>query len=360
MQKGHDVYYFLARNKTKCVYDVSGTVINTEIVLNNKNILSLIKSAFIMRKYKKRYKIDVSISFMEEFNYINILSKQRDLVITRICTILSQRKDLQQSFLYKADLVRFMYNRADKVVVMTDYAKQEMSHTYGIDKRCLVKIPNPITTLQYPSNDLKWIYGDEAIVCVGRLENVKQHNIAIRAFASIAEKIPTAKLLILGIGPTEGKLKSLVKKLNLEDRVFFLGFRKDIGYYLHRSRVFLMTSKTEGFPNSMLEAMSMGLPVVSIQSPGAPIEILKAEQNNKSVSYGKYGIMTPYINHDFLSQKPIMKEEVLIGDALTVLLQDRELWKKYSNASYSRAKMYDTEKVMSRWNRLICGEKRRK
>lgn len=312
-----------------------------------------------MKKYKRRYRIDVSISFMEEFNYINILSKRKDLVITRICTILSQRKDLQQSFLYNSELIKLMYNRADKVVVMTDYAMQEMSYIYGIDKRRLVKIPNPITALKKQDQEQEWIYGDEVIICVGRLENVKQHNIAIRAFSTIANDNPEAKLLILGIGPTEGKLKALVKKMNLSNQVFFLGFKKDIGYYLRHSRVFLMTSKTEGFPNSMLEAMSLGLPIVSIQSPGAPVEILKAEHSDVSITYGKYGIMTPYINHNFLSQKPIIKEEKMIGEALSVLLKDKELWKKYSEASYVRAQMYDTEKIMSRWNRLIR-EKRRK
>lgn len=351
--KGHTVYYFLAKDKNKCVYKVYGKVINTEIVLSDKQDLSLLKSALIMRKYKRKYKIDVSISFMEEFNYINILSKSRDIVITRICTILSKREDLQKSYLYKKELIRFMYNHSDKVVVMTDYAMNEMIKKYGVNRKKLVKIPNSITKLEQAKECNRWLYGDNTVICIGRLEDVKQHNVAIRAFSTVVQNIPSAKLIILGIGQTEGKLKALIKKLHLENNVFLLGFKENINYYLQNSKVFLMTSKTEGFPNSMLEAMSLGIPVVSIDSPGAPREIVRVLGNKDSIQCGEYGIITPYINHNYLSQQPIMPEEKLLGNAVSMLLQDKELWKRYSDASCRRAKMYDTEKIMSRWTKLI-------
>lgn len=353
VEKGHNVFYFLAKDKNKCVYKVYGKVINTEIVLSDKQDLSLLKSALIMRRYKKKYKIDVSISFMEEFNYINILSKGNDVVITRICTILSKREDLQKSYLYKKELIKFMYNRSDKVVVMTNYAKNEMVKIYGINRKKLVKIPNSIAILEKSQECDRWLYGDNVVICIGRLEDVKQHNIAIRAFSTVVKSIPSAKMIILGIGQTEGKLKALIKKLNLENNVFLLGFKENIHYYLQNSKVFIMTSKTEGFPNSMLEAMSLGIPVVSIDSPGAPREIIRVANSNGSIQCGEYGIITPYINHNYLSQKSIMFEEKELGDAVCMLLQDQELWKRYSKASYKRAKMYDIEKVMGRWTKLI-------
>lgn len=353
VEKGHNVYYFLAKDKSKCVYEVYGKIINTEIVLSNKQDLSLLKSALIMWKYKRKYKIDVSISFMEEFNYINILSRGKDIVITRICTILSKREDLHKSYLYKKELIRFMYNHSDKVVVMTNYAMNEMIKQYGISRKRLVKIPNLITKLERTKEEDRWLYGDNTVICIGRLEDVKQHNVAIRAFSTVVKNIPSAKLIILGVGQNEGKLKALIKKLNLENNVFLLGFKKNINFYLQNSKVFLMTSKTEGFPNSMLEAMSLGVSIVSVDSPGAPREIIKVLDNKDDIQYGEYGIITPYVNHNYLSQQPIIPEEKLLGNAVSVLLQDKKLWKRYSDASYRRAKMYDTEKVMSRWTKLI-------
>lgn len=319
--------------------------------------LSMVKWAYIMRRYKKKYKIQVSISFMEEFNYINILSKSSDFVITRICTIISQRKDLQKSYLYRKEIVHALYNRADRVVVMTGYARREMVEIYGIDKRRLVKIPNAVANLERDDGEMEWKYGNHVVVCIGRLENIKQHNVAIRAFSTVAAEIPQAKLVILGMGPAEGRLKALVKKLGLEGKVIFAGFQKNVGYYLRHTKVFLMTSKTEGFPNSMIEAMSFGVPVVSMNSPGAPREILKAKDHMKGTQYAQYGILTPYIEHNDLSQRSITAEEREIGRAVISLLTDCGLWGRYSAASRQRASMYDAKKIMDIWMRLINSKK---
>lgn len=353
--QGHNVYYFLSKNSKKCAYDVKGKIIRTEIVANQNRIMALFEASSIMRKYKKSYKIDVSISFMEEFNYINVLSRGRDTVITRICTILSQRDELRKTcFLYHKNLIHFFYNHADKVVVMTDYAKNEMIQKYGIKRKKLVKIPNPISALKMQENTSLWPYGSKAVICVGRLENVKQHHIAVRAFSTVIQKVPDAKLIILGSGPNKNKLNSLIKNLHLENHVFLLGFQKDVSYYLQNAKVFLMTSYTEGFPNSMVEAMSAGLPVISIDSPGAPGEILKTVENNiASIQYGTYGIITPYVKNTYMAKEAVTHEEQMLGEAVTEMLVNDSLRKKYAKASLKRAQTYNTEKIMAIWNKII-------
>lgn len=227
IEQGQNVYYFISKNSKKCAYEVKGEIIRTEIVANQNRVMALFEAAFIMRKYKKSYKIDVSISFMEEFNYINVLSRGRDTIITRICTILSQREELRKTcFLYNKNLIRFFYNHADKVIVMTDYAKKEMEHLYGIKRKKLIKIPNPISALKMQENTAEWIYGPNTVICVGRLENVKQHHIAIRAFSTVIQKIPDAQMIILGRGPNKSKLNSLIKNLHLEKPHISIGFSK--------------------------------------------------------------------------------------------------------------------------------------
>ena len=128
----------------------------------------------MMRKWKQKYCIDVAISFMEEFNYLNILSKGKEKVITRICTILSQRDELK-GILYHRNMVRFFYNFSDKVIVMSDYAKEDMHVNYGISYKKLKKIPNPAIRYDKEPTEAGWEYGDQSIICVGRLEHVKQH-----------------------------------------------------------------------------------------------------------------------------------------------------------------------------------------
>lgn len=354
IEQGHNVYYFISKNSKRCAYEVKGKIIRTEIVANQNRIMSLFKAAFIMRKYKIKYDIDVSISFMEEFNYINILSRIGDKIIISTHTTLSQRPELrEQSLLYDKKTIHFFYNHADKLVVMNDYAKKDMEHIYKVKKRKLIKIPNPISSLKKSTSRTEWIYGSNVVICIGRLIGVKQHNVAIRAFSTVVKEKPDAKMIILGEGPDKNKLNILIKKLNLENNVFLLGFQKDIFYFLQNAKVFLMTSYTEGFPCSMVEAMSAGIPVISTNSPGGQKEILKPFDKIANIQYGAYGIITPYIKNNYMAKEPITHEEQMLGQAITEMLLNDTLREKYAKAALKRAQMYNTERIMAIWNKII-------
>ncbi len=361
--KGENVYYFLGDTTVKQVYSVKGVVINIGIKGSAINISygdiqileKLLKSSLVMRKYKREYHIDVAISFMEEFNYLNILSKGKEKVITRVCTILSQRKELK-GFLYHRHVIRFFYNLSDKVIVMSDYAREDMCKKYGISYRRMQKIPNP--ALRYDEESIKeeWKYGRQAIVCVGRLEHVKQHERIIRAFSYVKSQEKEAKLLILGTGPNKIYLENVCEKWKVQDSVYFIGFTEHVGFYLKHCKVFVMASRAEGFPNSMVEAMAYGVPVVTTDSPGACGEIVgkrKCKSTKLEIQYCNYGILTPNISETVKKGKELAKEELLLGKALEHVLSNEELYRKYSLRSRKRAMMYNREKIMSMWGRLI-------
>lgn len=363
VDKGNNVYYFLADLPVKQVYPVKGKIIHTRIkshavVSGFKGILSLgtlIGSSFQMRKLKKKYEIDVAISFMEEFNYINILSKGREKVITRICSVLSQYTDWSGIFYYKR-IVHFFYSRADKVVVLCNYAKRDMCKNFGITASKMVKIPNFVSKMNDEEEHITWKYGNKVIISVGRLTHEKQQERIIRAFSYVSEREKDALLLILGTGSKEGYLKSIIAKCGLVDKVILAGFKKDIAYYLKNSRVFVLASQVEGMPNSMLEAMACGLPVVTTDSPGACGELVGKKNKVgrcKEVQYCPYGILTPYIAGELKSENELDEKEILLGQAMLELLNNEELHEKYSRASIRRAGMYNSEKVMQRWNKLI-------
>ena len=126
VDRGEKVFYFLQDLNIRQDYPVKGQIIKTRIrscmeendVSDIQRMMRLIRSSLQMRRLKRQYHIDAAISFMEEFNYINVLSKGREKVIARVCTILSTRKELN-GFLYKKGIVRFFYSRADRVVVMS-------------------------------------------------------------------------------------------------------------------------------------------------------------------------------------------------------------------------------------------------
>lgn len=363
VEKGDNVYYFLGDTPVKQAYSVKGKIINTGIkscVSNNffgdtQALIKLVKASFMMRKYKRKYKIDVAISFIEESNYLNVLSRGREKVITRVCIILSKCAACSGIF-YNKNIVKFFYNMSDKIVVLCDDAINDMNKNYHIPIKKMVKIPNPVLEQPFCASEIDWKYGDKVIVAVGRLAQQKQHDRIIRAFSYVYEHDQEARLLILGEGPLEEYLKNLCERYHLKDKVIFAGFKSNIGDYLRKSQMFVMASESEGMPNSMLEAMAHGLPVVTTDTPGACAEILgKPGISGKcrDIEHCTYGILTPYITGSVRIGSPLEREEILLGEAMLELISDEEKRKKYSERSFKRASMYNLEKIMKKWNRLV-------
>lgn len=353
--KGHKVYYFLGDTKLRKRYEVQGVIVNTGIV-NSFNstiegVVSLIKSAYIMRRYKKKYQIDAALSFMEEFNFINILSRRSEHVICSECAIPSLRPDMT-GFLYNKNLICALYNMADWIVVISSYSAKELMEIYHVKKEKVIKIPNPVILDKASYRKKEWAYGDHAVICVGRHIECKQQDIAIKAFSRVAELVDDAKLIICGEGPQKRYLEKLIKALHLQDKIYLLGFQDDITYYYEHAKVFLLTSDNEAFGNVIVEAMATGLPVISLNSPGGPPEILGCKKKEvHKTEYARYGIVTPHLH----SSKGITvtDQEKELGNVVAEVLIDEELRKHYSVMSKKRAKYYNYEKIMKMWDKLI-------
>ena len=98
---------------------------------------------------------------------------------------------------------------------------------------------------------------------VGRLSSVKDHDSLLRAFALLRNNLPQCKLRILGIGELKESLTQLTRELGIAEAVEFCGFSREIASFLEELDCFVMSSKSEGLPMALLEAMAGGLPVVS-------------------------------------------------------------------------------------------------
>lgn len=363
VEKGNNVYYFIADTNTKQDYFVKGVIIRTNIESCMKEefndveiLLRLFINSLKLRKLKAQYKVDVAISFMEEFNYLNVLSKGKEKVIARVCTILSPRKELI-GFFYKKRVVHFFYSWADKVVVMSQYALKDMVCCYNLLPSKIVKIPNPANGLINQSSHKLWDFGIKSVLCVGRLEAVKQQERIIRAFSFVCKRDNDAKLIILGKGSQLHYLKNICDKLKIKDFVIFIGFTDNVTYYLEHARAFVMASKVEGFPNSMIEAMNYGVPVITTDSPGACGEIVgKPKSINRvdSMILCKYGILTPKMPNEKLKMNSqLSKQEVILGEAMLKVLTDNEIYESFRNQSFKRAEMFSLDKIINRWNQVI-------
>ena len=131
----------------------------------------------------------------------------------------------------------------------------------------------------------------------GRLVDQKGQWHLIRAFSRVINKMPDAKLLILGQGGNKDYLESLIKDYKLEDSIKLLGYKSNPYIYMVRSDIFAFSSVYEGLGNILVECMACGLPVVSADYKYGAKELLAPDMDLKTeiheVTYGEYGILVP-------------------------------------------------------------------
>ncbi len=355
---GNDVFVFLLKAGAICEYKTKAKIIRLNLDFNGYDecgeIKELRRESGILKRYKKEFSIDVSISFMEWANALNVFSKCGDRVILSVRTLLSSRgytsMHCQKSF------IRRFYNKAFKIVAVSEAVRKDLIDYYLLDPKKVVVIFNP--AIKRSSSEVKdWIYGKYALACIGRFEAVKQQDRIIRAFSFAYENDKRAKLLLIGKGYTEDYLKWTCKKFHIEEAVDFIPFTENISFYLDNVRALVMASKAEGFPNVMVEAMAKGVPVISTDSPGGCGEIIGKEDSEPviDVKMCEYGILTPYLCGKAPNSTALEEYEKMFGKAMLNILQDDELRNEYERRSLKRARDYEYKTIMNSWNHLVEG-----
>jgi len=195
--------------------------------------------------------------------------------------------------------LRRVVPRADGVIAVSKGVAEDIRRLIGNHKSQIHVIPNPVIT---PEIDLLAeapmdhpYFSDSTIAPVilgaGGMRRAKDFPTLLRAFSLVREKIP-ALLIILGKGRQKEKLLRLSHHLGIHPWVSFPGFTQNPYAYMARANVFVLSSVREGSPNVLVEALALGLPVVSTDCPSGPREILQD---------GKYGRLVPCRNPNALA-----------------------------------------------------------
>ena len=192
-----------------------------------------------------------------------------------------------------------LYKRADGFVFQTEEQRRYFSK--DIQNKSVV-IYNPIKDEFLNTN--KTIQKENTIISVGRLVEQKNQKMLIEAFAKIAKEYPNYKLKIFGTGPLELKLKKQIEELNLADKIILCGVCDDIKNELEKSKIFVLSSDYEGMPNALIEAMAVGLPVISTNCPcGGPKELIENEKNGLLIEVGSIEELTKKMKYLIENQK---------------------------------------------------------
>lgn len=179
-------------------------------------------------------------------------------------------------------LHQIFYPTFDKIICQSEDMMKDISNILGSDKN-LVLINNPVDYKKIQNlsrlydqsaeeyyNDRSYTY----LVAAGRLIEQKGFEMLIEAVSLSSN--PKIRLAILGHGPLEKKLLSLIEQYKLQDQVTLLGYQKNPYIWISRANAFVLSSYYEGFPNVVLEALSCSKPVISTPAPGGAKEILES------------------------------------------------------------------------------------
>lgn len=315
-----------------------------------KKILNVLRRALQLRIIKKEFLPDVSLSFMFGANLVNLLSRIRnDIVISSV----------RNTIKFDAFSIRvinlIIFKLSDTMVVVSKGIKTEIVNRYKLDKEKVYVINNFIKL--NADSQYRQITGDEIqLITMGRLVDAKAQWHLIHVVNQLKSKYPRIKLNILGEGPLFQTLLELIKELGVEDNIHLLGFQKETYKYLNEATIFCFSSRNEGMPNALLEAMSVGLPVVSTDIPHGPKDILNPLEinlynNDGLLTSEKYGLLVDCGNNP---NRSIIgyRDEYIVNqfiEKIELLMNNKEVYSHYSRQSLKRVKDFSGETIVKQW-----------
>lgn len=283
-----------------------------------------------LRRALKESDPDLVISFMDQVNVLTLLASRR----LNLPVIVSERIDPARQPIGPVAKVarRMLYPHASRVVVQTEAALRCFAP--AVQQRGTV-IPNPMS----PAHAGPIAAASPApecgtrLVAMGRLTRQKGFDLLLRAFAAVSAKYPAWSLTIWGEGEQRAALEWLRDDLGLNQRVSLPGLTTDPFQRMREASLFVLSSRFEGFPNALCEAMAAGLPAVSFDCPSGPAAIIRNDID---------GVL-------------VAPEDVpALAGALDRLMGDERTRRRLAQRAPEVLERFSAERIMGMWEEVIA------
>jgi glycosyltransferase involved in cell wall biosynthesis len=219
------------------------------------------------------------------------------------------------------------YRGLDALVTLTERDLEDYRAALD-DAPLLIAIPNAAPGTDGPRSD----GSARTVMAAGRITRQKAFAELVKAFAQVREAHPDWRLVIYGRGPREPQVREAIAKSGVGASVTLAAPVSDIERAMAEASIFALSSRFEGFPMVLLEAMSAGLPVVSFDCPTGPRELVES---------GRNGLLVPNQDVDALAA------------ALIRMIEDEELRRRCSEGAVETAERYSLDAIGQRWERLL-------
>lgn len=307
----------------------------TFIKLETKRLRSAILP---LAKIIRQQQPDIIFSTIPNYNIIAILARLLSFTktknIVREAALLGDKNTLNMKLI----IYGLIYRLSSKVISLSEGVKVNLVEHYKVKPKNIKVIYNPIDIEGIQSdanNDLipkehEHIFKTDrkVIITAGRLVKDKDHRTLIQAFSKVHKQLD-CELVILGEGPLKDDLRNLVKKLEVEQNVHFIGFQQNPYVYFKQADLFVLSSLSEGFGHVLVEALAIGIPIVSTNcKPGAK-EVLED---------GKYGRLCEVANHEEMAME--------IREILTLNMDETN---SVIKKGLQRAKKFDVKEIVKQY-----------
>lgn len=330
LAKGHQVTivttaiveneYELPEGARRIISDIQEEEITTSRVSNLKNRFLKLRNIWKMGKP------DVIVSFIGKNNFMAILTAWG----LHIPVVTSVRGDPKEEYYSKITelLAKTLMGKSAGIVLQTPDAK-EYFPKWMHKKTVILDNPlNPAFIGEYYDSER-----NNEIVSVGRIDSNKNQKLIIDAFCKIANDIPDVKLVLYGDGEDREKLLNYAKRSPYADRISLPGAISNVKEKIQKSKLFILSSNTEGMPNALMEALALGIPCVSTDCPcGGPKMLMEGKEN---------GILVPVGDVDAMA------------GAIKKVLLDEDSWARYSKNAYKIVEELHPNKINKKWEEYL-------
>lgn len=270
---------------------------------------------------------DAVISFMYTTNVITLLATRW----LNIPVIVSERIDPRMANINGIweQLRQRAYLLADKLIVQSKTVLDDFSSK--LESRICI-IPNPVLSPPKEEEVSEKLAGERSLIAMGRLERQKGFDLLLQAFEKLKDRYPEWVLTIFGEGTLRSELEALRNQLGLIERVHFPGVVKNPYQFFKQGDLFIMSSRFEGFPNVLCEAMACGLPVISTDCPSGPGDIIRHDID---------GILVP--NEDVSA----------LTLAMDCLMSNEDKRKQLACRAPEVTERFSLEKIMGIWESVL-------
>ncbi|WP_157218492.1 glycosyltransferase family 4 protein [Flavisphingomonas formosensis] len=287
-------------------------------------LLATLRRACMLRRTLDRLAPDVTISFLTKINVLTLLAS----LGTRRRVIISERNNprLQQASRGWTMLLSRLHRRADGIVMQTRASLECLGATA---RRRAHVIPNPIVIEPLPGPPRDGLI----LAATGRLTRQKGFDMLIDAFARVADRHPRWMLRIWGEGPDRPELERRIAGYGLGHRISLAGNSRSPGEWVGQADAFVLSSRYEGFPNALGEAMAAGLPVLSCNCAYGPADLIHS---------GEDGLLVP------------VEDVAALAEGLDRLMGDAALRDRLGVAARDVAERCHPRRVTTLWDGVLA------